>query len=188
AYRDHAQAHPGRGIRDRLRLLHQPDAARRRGPVPARDRRAALESRFLALSIVHFASEAIPLAKVGGLADMVGTLAAEQARRGHRVVVALPAYRDRKVPKDWTSGALGDAQVPWGMGKEPATFELLQSPDGEGPRILLVDHAGARRFFDRPGIYDAPETRQGYADNAERFLFFSRAALAGFERLGERAD
>ena len=45
------------------------------------------------LSVVHLASEMAPLVKVGGLADVVGSLAAEQARRGHAVTVALPGYR-----------------------------------------------------------------------------------------------
>ena len=137
--------------------------------------------------IVHLASEAIPLAKVGGLADMVGTLAAEQARRGDRAVVVLPAWRDRDVPTGWSRRALPGAEVPWGLGKEPASFELLSAPDA-GLRFLLVDHAGVRRFFDRPGIYDDPTTRQGYADNGERFLFFARAALAGLRQLGEPVD
>jgi starch synthase len=54
--------------------------------------------------------------------------------------------------------------------------------------VLLVGHEGDRRFFDRPGIYDDPRTGEGYPDNAERFLFFCRAALEGLKRLGERFD
>ena len=93
-----------------------------------------------------------------------------------------PAWRDRDVPTGWTARSLGGADVPWGLGREPASFELLSAPDGV--RFLLVDHLGGRRFFDRPGLYDDPITRQGYADNGERFLFFARAALAGLRRLG----
>jgi glycogen synthase len=43
-------------------------------------------------SVVHLASEMAPLAKVGGLGDVVAALAAEQVRRGHRVVVAIPHW------------------------------------------------------------------------------------------------
>jgi starch synthase len=78
------------------------------------------------------------------------------------------------------------------MRREPAAFRLLtpvQETNGErGVRVLLVDHAGGGRFFDRPGVYDAPDTAQGYPDNGERFLFFARAALLGLERLGEPID
>jgi starch synthase len=138
-------------------------------------------------SIAHVASEMAPFAKVGGLADMVGSLAAEQARRGRRVVVALPGYRDLTIPDDWRVSPLAHVEVSWGLRREPAAFDLCEDP-ASGLRVLLVRHPGERRFFDRPGIYDDPRTHEGFADNAERFLFFSRAALLGLARLGERFD
>jgi starch synthase len=54
--------------------------------------------------------------------------------------------------------------------------------------VLLVEHAGERRFFDRSGVYDDPVNGEGYPDGGERFLFFCRAALEGLKRLGERID
>jgi starch synthase len=139
------------------------------------------------LTIAHVASEMAPLAKVGGLADMVGSLAMEQARRGHHVIVAIPAYHDLELNSGYTVRPLGRVDVPWGMGLEPADFDLCEPPDGR-PHVLLVRHAGERRFFDRAGIYDDPRTGEGYADNAERFLFFSRAVLEGLARIGARID
>ena len=112
------------------------------------------------LSIAHVASEMAPFAKVGGLADVVGALAAEQARRGHRVVVAIPRYARPGAAAGLERRALGEREVPWGMGHEPARFDHADGPPGQ-PRVLLVDHAGERRFFDRPGIYDDPRTRRG---------------------------
>ena len=160
-------------------------------------------------SIVHFASEMTPLAKVGGLGDVVGALSVEQARRGHRVIVALPAYRSLAVPTGWTRRPLEGCEVPWGLGRESAGFEIVTPPaemiaprGGDGARaggdgaeairgslrILLVDHRGERHFFDRAGIYDDPARGQSYPDQAERFLFFARAALEGLSRLGETFD
>ena len=140
-----------------------------------------------ALGIVHLASEMAPLATVGGLADVVTALAREQLRRGHRVLVVLPFYRDIALPAGWTLTETGRAKVPWGIGAEPARFQLAEAPEA-GLRVLLVEHTGERRFFDRPGIYDDPVTRQGHPDNAERFLFFSRAALVGLKGFGETFD
>ena len=144
------------------------------------------------LTVAHLASEMAPLVKVGGLGDVVGSLGAEQARRGHRVTVAVPAYRVLMVPENWTREVLAGADVPWGMGRERARFEMLHAPPvagGSGSlRVLLVGHAGERRFFERPGIYTEPATGAGYADNAERFLFFVRAALEGLKALGEPLD
>jgi starch synthase len=76
------------------------------------------------------------------------------------------------------------------MAMEPARFEVFEAPatGGGSLRVLAVGHAGARAFFDRPGVYDDPKTGEGYSDNAERFLFFCRAALEGLERIGERFD
>jgi len=146
-----------------------------------------------ALSIVHLASEMAPLVKVGGLGDVVGALSVEQARRGHAVTVALPGYRSLSVPEGWTHESMSGCEVPWGMGRERARFELLRPPAGGNSvrgslRVLLVGHGGERRFFDRPGIYDEPTTGAGYPDNAERFLFFTRAALEGLKALGEPID
>ncbi|MGH7741968.1 MAG: glycogen/starch synthase, partial [Candidatus Eiseniibacteriota bacterium] len=138
------------------------------------------------LSIAHVASEMAPLVKIGGLADVVGALAAEQAQSGHRVCVALPRYAALAIPAGLERRILGERDVPWGMGREPARFELLSAPSQ--PRILLVDHAGERRFFDRPGVYDDPRTGEGYPDGAERFLFFTRAALEGLKLIGDRVD
>jgi len=143
------------------------------------------------LSIVHVAGEMAPLAKVGGLADMVGALAMEQARRGHRVTVAIPAYRAVEVPAGWTRGTLPAVEVPWGMSDEPACFAVLEAPPFPGGgtvRVLLVGHDGERKFFNRAGVYDDPLTGEAYPDNAERFLFFCRAVLDGLKHFGERFD
>ena len=139
------------------------------------------------LRIAHLASEMAPLVKVGGLADVVGALAFEQARRGHHVIVALPRYLTLALPEGWSRRALEPRQVPWGMGREPARYELLEAPDG-GPLVLLVDHAGERRFFARAGVYDDPATGEGFPDSAERFLFFTRAALEGLDRKSTRLN
>ena len=139
------------------------------------------------LSIAHVASEMTPLAKVGGLADVVSALALEQSRRGHHVLVVLPHYRTIQLPADWTTHDLGGTRVPWGLAQEPVRFTIAEDPQG-GLRVLLVDHTGDRRFFARPGIYDDPVTREGWPDNAERFLFFARAALVGLKGFGETFD
>src|SRR5262245_54332545 len=136
-----------------------------------------------------------PLAKVGGLGDVVGALSREQARRGHTVIVAIPGYRSLAIPPGWTRARLGTREVPWGLGREPAGFEVLAPPAGtDGAsgggsyRVLRVEHLGERRFFDRDGIYDDGVRGQGFPDASERFLFFARAALEGLLMLRETFD
>ena len=142
---------------------------------------------FPRFNLAHVASEMAPLAKVGGLADVVGALAFEQARRGHRVTIVLPAYQSLELPGGWTRRAFRDLEVPWGLSREPAHFDIAEPPDG-ALRVLLVGHEGDRAFYDRPGIYDDPRSGEGHPDNAERFLFFSRAALEGLKALEEPVD
>jgi starch synthase len=139
------------------------------------------------LTIAHVTSELAPLAKLGGLGDVAGALSQEQARRGHRVTAVMPGYGARGCPADWRRETLGACDVPWAMGKEPARFELLHEPGGDR-RVVLVHHDGERRFFDRPGIYNEPTTGEAYPDNAERFLFFNRAALEALKRLDGPVD
>ena len=45
------------------------------------------------MRIVFAASECVPFAKTGGLADVVGALAPELVKLGHEVKVYLPLYR-----------------------------------------------------------------------------------------------
>ena len=46
------------------------------------------------LSILMVASEAVPFAKTGGLADVSAALAAALGRLGHRVTLVMPLYRE----------------------------------------------------------------------------------------------
>lgn len=128
-----------------------------------------------------------PLAKVGGLGDVVAALAGEQVRRGHRVLAVLPRYRDLELPAGWRLHELGHTQVPWGVGREGARFQLAEDSSSD-LRVLTIDHTGDRRYFHRAGIYDDPVTREGYPDNAERFLFFGRAAVEALKGFGEHFD
>ena len=45
------------------------------------------------MRILHVASEAVPFAKTGGLADVVGALPKYVRQLGHESVVVLPKYR-----------------------------------------------------------------------------------------------
>ena len=95
------------------------------------------------LSIVHLASELAPLVKVGGLADVVGALSLEQARRGHRVRVVLPGYQGLQWPAGWRREPWIGCEVPWGMGREPARFERAHDPGGRLEVLLIRQYRHA---------------------------------------------
>ncbi len=128
------------------------------------------------LSVLSVASEAYPLIKTGGLADVVGALPAALAAQRVRVVTLLPGY--------------------------PAVLATLAAAAthriGEifgGPARLLAGHAAgldllvldAPHLYDRPGNpYTGPD-RRDWPDNAQRFAalglaasHIARGALPGF--------
>jgi starch synthase len=127
------------------------------------------------MRILLASSEVYPYSKTGGLADMVGALGRALVKAGHEAVMVTPLYRGIRDkfpglrPVDWRFDLpMGQRHVQGGL------WELVQP--GEA-RIYFVEQAG---YFDRPGIY--LENNLSYADNAERYLFFSKcvAHLARF--------
>ncbi|HSE58419.1 MAG TPA: glycogen synthase GlgA [Nitrospiraceae bacterium] len=128
------------------------------------------------MNILMVTSEAVPLAKTGGLGDMVTGLSNELARRGHDVKIMLPGYASvdgHAVSKE----PLRTVDIPV-LGKtESATIErLLIRRERAGavlsPDYVVVGHDG---FFNRRGLYQ--EGNRDYPDNLARFAFFSRAAV-----------
>ncbi len=121
------------------------------------------------------ASEALPFAKTGGLADVVGSLPRALARLGHHVDLVMPRYRGVPV-----KGHGRRIRVPLGSQVVAAT---CYSVTADGVRTVLVDHP---RYFDREHLYGTGE--HDYPDNPERFAFLSRAALEWAAAGGTRFD
>lgn len=126
------------------------------------------------LKILILASEVAPFVKTGGIADVVGELPCRLKALGHDVRVALPRYRVINVPN--LEAATGAFDVPLdGAGDRAAVLEGKLAPDVP---VYFIENA---RYYDRDAIYM-------YPDDAERFLFFSRAALEMLPRLGWQPD
>ena len=123
------------------------------------------------------ASEAVPFAKTGGLADVAGALSRALAHAGCDVRLVLPAYQavDRG---RFGFRAIGDAVVPLGPEHVRVQFFETQLPGTAVP----VDLIASSPHFDRPGLYG--EAGQDYPDNLERFTVFCRGILALLRHLG----
>ncbi len=138
------------------------------------------------LSILMIAAETHPFAKVGGLADVMGALPRALEKRGHEVRIALPFYGSIK-KKGWRTKkikGLDNVDVVVGDESFEASAFSTSLPDSKVEVILIQNE----RFFNREGIYSDPETGKPYDDNAERFIFFSRASLAIARRAGWKTD
>lgn len=116
-----------------------------------------------------------PLAKVGGLGDVAGSLPRALVRNGADVRIAMPLYA--AVQRDALTLELvaGDIGVPWPDGTQRAS---LWRSDVRGVTVYLIEN---ERFFGRPNVY-------GYEDDTDRFLFFCDALLAAAPHLGFEPD
>lgn len=138
------------------------------------------------LKVVMFAAEASPFAKVGGLGDVVGALPKALEKLGVRTTVVIPYYRssDAGGPGVRRCDPVPGFDVPMGSSIEHA--EVFQGRiEGTSVEVFLL---GSRKYFDRDGIYDDPDTGEGYPDNMERFVFFMKSGLELLLRLERDAD
>ncbi len=120
----------------------------------------------MALSVLSVASEAVPLVKTGGLADVAGALPAAVAPHGVDMVTLLPGYP-----------AVGKA-----MGKKRLVYKwdsllgeparLLSGKIGEH-KLLVLD---SPTFFARDGGLYTDAQADDWPDNWRRFAALGRAA------------
>jgi starch synthase len=122
------------------------------------------------MRIAMISPEVAPFAKTGGLADVVGTLSAALEKSGHELSVVMPAYRCV------LRGGFALEETPMRFSVPLADRHeegaALKARLGKNISVYLVR---ADRYFDRESLYGT--SAGDYADNAERFVFFSRAAL-----------
>ena len=123
------------------------------------------------MKILMASTEMEPLARTGGLGDVVEALPAELQRRGHEVSVVLPLYRKIRENPAFKIRSTGvDVAVNVGNKRVDGAIFECQAPNGV--QVFLV---GRDEYFDRTGIYGTDG--RSYDDNCERFIFFSRAVV-----------
>jgi starch synthase len=122
-----------------------------------------------ALSVAMASPEVIPFSKTGGLGDVLGSLPKALERLGLQVSIITPAYRSilRSFPLEDTEVRLA---VPVSNRREEGI--LLKAKTGNAIPVFLIRDDN---YFDRDSLYATPDG--DYPDNAERFVFFTRAIL-----------
>ncbi len=131
------------------------------------------------MNIVMISPECTPVAKVGGLADVVSGLSAELALRGHAVEVILPKYDCMRYDHVWNlQVAMDDLWVPWGDGSIHCSVFFGHV---HGRACYFIESHGPENFFSRHALY-------GFLDDHLRFVFFSKAALEFLLVSGKRPD
>jgi len=121
------------------------------------------------MRVLEVASEAAPFAKTGGLADVAGGLSAALGRLGCDVTLVIPAYRETLARGFAVEPTDLVFDVPIGTRRMTARFLRCRRPESAGTVLFVAND----ELFDRPTLYGGATD---YPDNAERFIFLSRAA------------
>jgi starch synthase len=122
------------------------------------------------MRILQASGELHPYSKSGGLADMVGALSKALAAAGHRVGAVTPFYRGirERFPEikklDWWM------ELP--LGSRRVQAEVWTAEPAENLTIYFVHQP---EFYDRNALYT--ENGSDYIDNAERFVYLSKAVV-----------
>ncbi len=134
------------------------------------------------MKILMASSEMAPLARTGGLGDVLEALPAELDKRGHEVSVVLPFYRsirENRALKIKNTGVQMTVQV----GSRRIDTEILETLAPNDVQVFLVKRD---EYFDRSAIYGTDG--RAYEDNAERFIFFTKAIVELARRVNPSPD
>ncbi|MDR3273589.1 MAG: glycogen synthase, partial [Flavobacteriaceae bacterium] len=123
---------------------------------------------------VHISAECYPAIKVGGLADVVGSLPKYLIRSGIGAKVVIP-FVENTFTQTQELVKEHEAKFPFGSENIPYSIYKINSLDFD---LYIVSIPG---MFDRPSIY-------GYEDDNYRFLAFQIAVLQWLDTWSEKID
>ncbi len=119
--------------------------------------------------ILIAASELAPFARSGGLGSILSSLASSLKKLDQDIAVILPRYRCTRQFSDQHQFI---RTIPIPISDRFESADLYETSHPEGFTVYLIDN---QKYYDRDELY---RTEEGdYLDNAERFIFFSRAVV-----------
>lgn len=128
------------------------------------------------MEIVHVAAECYPVAKAGGLGDVVGALPKYQNQLGHLAKVVMPMYRTKfLLQNEWELVHEGGQY----LGPKWFHYSVIREKTNKlGFDLFLVDING---LLDREKVY-------GYDDDTERFTSFQIAVCDWISKWQHKPD
>lgn len=128
------------------------------------------------MEIYHISAECYPVAKVGGLADVVGALPKYQNNLGHNAKVVVPGYDNKFTNEnEFDTVHQGKLKLGWFHFNYTVFREKTNKLGFELYLIAIPD------LFDRPNIYS-------YDDDTERFTAFQIAFLNWLTETNQQPD
>lgn len=128
------------------------------------------------MQIYHVSAECYPVAKVGGLADVVGALPKYLQKTGAEAKVVMPAYDTKFVQQNAFDEVFqGELTLGWMHFR----FQVFKEVNDQlGFELFLIAIPG---LFDRPNVYS-------YQDDTERFTSFQIAFLQWLVHTNQQPD
>lgn len=128
------------------------------------------------MEIFHISAECYPVAKVGGLADVVGALPKYLNKLGHTAKVVVPGY-DNKFTQENEFDTVHKGLLKLGWFQFSYTI-FKEKTNKLGFELYLV---AIPELFDRPNVYS-------YEDDTERFTAFQIAFLNWLTETKQQPD
>ncbi len=119
------------------------------------------------MKVLIAASEIAPLAKTGGLADVIGALPVQLKKQGVEVALVMPKYRNVSLSGE----VVGDLELPIEDTLMEGAIEKVLLSETDIP-VFLIQQV---HYYDRDELYTTGG--KDYSDNLERYTFFCRAVL-----------
>jgi starch synthase len=120
------------------------------------------------MRILLAASEVVPFAKTGGLADVAGALPIALEQAGQEVVVVMPYYKAVQASK---------AKI------EPLKDDVLFSTIGKNIKVYFIKKD---EYFNRDGLYG--DKNGDHKDNLERFSYYCKRSLELMKEIKFKPD
>lgn len=120
------------------------------------------------MKIAICASEVVPFAKTGGLADVAGALPLALEDLNQEVIIILPRYK-----------AIGDSQFRIQRLKKDISYSVI----GKDIKVYFIEND---KFFARDGLYG--DKNGDYKDNLDRFSYYNRRALQLLKEINFKPD
>lgn len=120
------------------------------------------------MKIAMCASEVVPFAKTGGLADVAGALPIALEEMGQEVIIVMPRYKAVEGSK---------------LNIKRLSDTVSYSTTGKNIKVYFIEKDD---YFNRDYLYG--EKSGDYKDNLERFSYYSRRALELLKEINFKPD
>lgn len=132
------------------------------------------------MKIAFAASEVVPFAKTGGLADVAGALPVELAKMGHDVKIFMPKYysiNEHEYGHQYLSSV---GEIPVRVGGHLHSVHLFKG--------LMPNSSAEIYFIHYPNYFHRDKFYTSDWDEDQRFILFAKAVIESIQRLGWAPD